>query len=99
MELLATLNVELNLDVLEWATRGECNKYDPNLHYPEGERTQKAQDKIRQAKAVCAVCPIIAECRVRGMNEVFGIWGGLTESERRPFQKNARLTAREKVSA
>lgn len=44
------------------------------------------QVKVAEAKAVCAHCPVLARCRnyglTAGRNEV-GIWGGLTEDERR----------------
>lgn len=36
---------------------------------------------IAAAKAVCAICPVQAECLAAGVGEV-GIWGGLTEAER-----------------
>lgn len=38
-----------------------------------------------RAKAICNVCPVQADCSVYALNikEPFGIWGGLTESERK----------------
>lgn len=38
-----------------------------------------------RAKAVCQVCPVQRQCRDYAItiNEPYGIWGGLTESERR----------------
>jgi WhiB family redox-sensing transcriptional regulator len=36
------------------------------------------------AKAVCATCPVIAQCRAHAIavQEPYGIWGGLSEEER-----------------
>lgn len=43
-----------------------------------------------QAKSICAGCPMLALCREWGMdNELYGIWGGMTESERRKARKAA----------
>jgi WhiB family redox-sensing transcriptional regulator len=38
-----------------------------------------------RAKAVCQVCPVKSECRDYALTikEPYGIWGGLTETERR----------------
>lgn len=38
-----------------------------------------------RAKAVCQVCPVVGECRAYALQirEPYGIWGGLTETERR----------------
>ncbi len=40
-----------------------------------------------RAKAVCQVCPVVVECRAYALQirEPYGIWGGLTESERRRY--------------
>lgn len=38
--------------------------------------------QFAQAKAVCATCPVITPCLIRGMNEVEGIWGGKLPDER-----------------
>lgn len=38
--------------------------------------------QIALAKAVCATCPVITECRTLGMNEEEGIWGGKLPDER-----------------
>lgn len=63
--------------------QGACLETDPELHFPASE-TRHFAEQITRAKAVCDSCPVIAACRAHGLaNEEFGIWGGLTESERR----------------
>ena len=49
-----------------------------------GEKDERERREIR-AKAVCQVCPVADECRdyAFAIKEPYGIWGGLTESERR----------------
>lgn len=62
-----------------WKAQGACRDVDPRLFFPErGEST-------REAKAVCAGCPVRAECLEYALDqhEHFGIWGGTSERERR----------------
>lgn len=65
---------------------GLCRQTDPDLFFPSpGEAV-----KVRQAKAVCAQCPLLADCRdyimetERGwyLSLRHGIWGGMTPLER-----------------
>lgn len=66
-------------DDMAWAEHGACQGVDPALFFPErGAST-------REAKAVCARCEVREECLDYAMRhtERFGIWGGLSERERR----------------
>ena len=49
----------------------------------ESDTERRARE--RAAKRVCAACPVRRECLdfALRLREPFGIWGGLTESERR----------------
>lgn len=54
------------------------------------EDIEIAQDRIEIAKAICAGCPVSAECLEASRNEPTGIWGGLDVAERaRHFGKSA----------
>lgn len=55
--------------------------YPPMHHESRDERAQREQ----LAKTICMGCPVQAACRdyALGIREPFGIWGGLTEYERR----------------
>ena len=44
----------------------------------------------QEAREVCAGCEVVEECRAAGRMEKFGVWGGLSERERRQYR---RLTA------
>jgi WhiB family redox-sensing transcriptional regulator len=47
------------------------------------------------AKSICRTCPHKAECAEWGIkNEAFGIWGGLTERDRRPLRKALNITVK-----
>src|ERR1041384_1312781 len=62
----------------EWAKRGACRNTDPDLLFVQGA----AQNR---AKAVCLGCPVRTECLADALDNriEFGVWGGLTERERR----------------
>ncbi|MFI6918443.1 WhiB family transcriptional regulator [Nonomuraea spiralis] len=66
---------------IRWLRKGACRSSDPDLFFPLAPSPlQEAR-----AKAVCALCPVIAECRSYALRagETEGIWGGLTPQERR----------------
>lgn len=62
----------------DWATQGQCSTQDPDALFVEGKEQ-------RVAKAVCKGCPVIAECLADALDNrtPFGVWGGMTERERR----------------
>jgi WhiB family redox-sensing transcriptional regulator len=69
--------------VQPWPLRGACRDADPELFFtPEGERGTMREYREADAKAVCAGC--LAECRASALEEriPYGVWGGLSETER-----------------
>jgi WhiB family redox-sensing transcriptional regulator len=63
----------------EWTEQALCAQTDPESFYPEkGEPTANA-------KKVCARCEVKAECLAYALDnrERYGVWGGLSERERR----------------
>ena len=74
-----------NSDVWEWQLKGACRGMDSAYFFhPEGERGPARASREARAKAVCERCPVIEECRRHALavQEPYGIWGGLSESER-----------------
>lgn len=51
-------------------------------------------ERIRKARSICAVCPVVEECLEYALErrEVYGIWGGKTERERQRIRKQRRMT-------
>lgn len=51
---------------------------------PKGLRGSSLRSLERDAKKVCAECPVVARCLQHALesNEPFGIWGGMTSTER-----------------
>jgi WhiB family redox-sensing transcriptional regulator len=62
----------------DWAVRAACRATDPDALFVQGA----AQNR---AKAVCAGCPVRTECLADALDNriEFGVWGGMTERERR----------------
>ena len=84
--------------VVNWRDRAACLDCDTDLFFPIGT-TGPAVERINEAKAVCARCPVSAACLLWAVEVGVedGIWGGLTEDERRAMkrsQRNQRRRAR-----
>ena len=71
----------------DWETRAACKGRDPSLFFGPNQFEPKRDREAREeaAKAVCARCPVILHCRERAIlrGELYGVWGGLGEVERR----------------
>lgn len=72
----------LDADTADWRDRAACRDEDTELFFPLGTASEAA---IAMAKAVCRRCPVRDECLTWALEsgEEHGIWGGLTENERR----------------
>lgn len=55
-----------------------------HLFYRDGE-----DRSYREARLLCAVCPVRAECAEEGAGEPDGMWGGLTPRQRRRGRQGA----------
>ena len=73
------------LDEAGWQERALCAETDPEAFFPE------KGGSTREAKRVCLGCDVRAECLEYALenDERFGIWGGLSERERRRVKKEA----------
>jgi WhiB family redox-sensing transcriptional regulator len=76
-----------------WPESAVCRQADPELFFPIGS-TGAAAAGIRQAKAVCARCPVQQPCLAYALitRQEFGIWGGCDENERRLLHRQWRET-------
>ena len=79
---------DVGLDVGEepdWQERALCAQTDPEAFFPE------KGGSTREAKRVCRSCEVRTECLEYALenDERFGIWGGLSERERRKLKKRA----------
>ncbi len=89
LEALATRRPLPEDAVWAWTARAACRGMDPDTFFPgRGAPT-------REAKAVCARCPVKADCLKAALEERerFGIWGGFSERERRRLRRRVNAGA------
>ena len=72
-------------DHWEWQYEGSCRTMPSEMFFhPDGERGPRRRNRENAAKAICASCPVIQQCRTHALavQEPYGIWGGLSEDDR-----------------
>jgi len=77
---------------MAWQDFANCRGADPDLFFPErGAST-------RTAKGICRECSVQVECLEFAIvsSEKFGIWGALSERERRKIRKERRIAAEQR---
>ena len=72
-------------DEQSWQERALCAQTDPEAFFPE------KGGSTREAKRICTGCEVRSECLEYALehDERFGIWGGLSERERRRLKRRA----------
>jgi WhiB family redox-sensing transcriptional regulator len=72
-------------NALAWQADSLCAQTDPEAFFPE------KGGSTRDAKKICTSCEVRVECLEYALanDERFGIWGGLSERERRKLRKRA----------
>ena len=73
-----------------WKARANCMGVDPDLFFPERGMS------TREAKEVCRGCVVREDCLEYALanGEKFGIWGGLSERERRRIRRARSMVGR-----
>lgn len=65
---------------IEWREQAACRGMDTDIFFPQEKYG------IAKAKAICARCPVMAECRDYSLtlprDDTRGVWGGMSEGER-----------------
>jgi WhiB family transcriptional regulator, redox-sensing transcriptional regulator len=70
-------------DPTAWTARAACHGHSELFFPPFAERPQTRIKREAKAKAICAGCPVMLECRAYGReHHEYGIWGGENEEER-----------------
>lgn len=82
----ATMSIDALFDAVEgeWQEQALCAQTDPEAFFPEKGGSTK------DAKRICKACAVRDECLEYALehDERFGIWGGLSERERRRWKRN-----------
>lgn len=75
----------------DWRADAACRDADPELFFP-GDEISSARARVKTAKLICRGCPVSATCLSWALayGQEAGIWGGLTEDERRRLHRRGR---------
>ena len=78
----------------DWRHFALCQDLDPELFFPVGT-IGPALEQIAEAKSICADCLVRAECLEWALStgQEYGIWGGMSEAERRLVSPTRREVA------
>ena len=76
---------------MDWVHSAQCKDEDPELFFPIGN-TGPAATQVAAAKSVCMRCEVRAQCLEWAMvtGQDAGVWGGLSEEERRALRRARR---------
>ena len=79
---------------MDWVQRALCRDEDPELFFPVGT-AGPALEQEELAKAVCTRCSVRPECLEWSLitAQDSGVWGGLSEEERRAIRRARRREA------
>ncbi|MBZ9644598.1 WhiB family transcriptional regulator [Streptomyces sp. PSKA30] len=82
-----------------WRERAACLHEDPDLFFPIGN-TGPTLEQIDEARAVCRRCPVVEQCLdwAIQVGQVEGIWGGMTDSERRALRRRQARRTKDTVT-
>jgi WhiB family redox-sensing transcriptional regulator len=74
---------------LEWKEKAACRNLDTSLFFPDSEAD------AGPAKEVCAGCPVREQCLQFALDtrQRDGVWGGMTETERRRIRRRPAAAA------
>lgn len=76
----------ITIPMPDWYADALCAQTDPEAFFPP------IGGSARNAKKVCAVCPVRQEClewSLQQQDRIWGVWGGLSERERRKLKADA----------
>jgi WhiB family redox-sensing transcriptional regulator len=79
------MGIGYEADAQSWQEQALCAETDPEAFFPE------KGGSTREAKKICTGCEVKAQCLEYALSndERFGIWGGLSERERRRLRRRA----------
>jgi len=89
---LEKLVAALQIEDLSWQDLANCQGANADLFFPERGASTRA------AKTICRECQVRVECLEFAIvsSEKFGIWGGLSERERRKIRRQRAITAEQR---
>lgn len=90
---------DVNSDTAEtrWQSQAECRGSDPSVFFPDSQTT----DALRPALFICKGCPVRQQCLDWALDthQEFGIWGGMTEGDRKRVRRRRFRAGRSAVAS
>lgn len=80
----------------DWQVKAACRGTGVDLFFnPDAERGQAKRAREARAKAICAACPVIAQCLdwALSVGEPYGVWGGKSAAERHELRAESKTLA------
>lgn len=80
-------NTKPLLSEWEWQGAASCRGMDSSVFFsPADERRSERRKREEQAQAICRTCPVSRACASFALRtgQAYGVWGNLTEADRRP---------------
>lgn len=76
---------------MTWETLAACAGMDTEMFFP-GDRRKGEPERIRNAFAACARCPVQRDCLEYAIEtDMRGIWGGMDTAERKRYAREHDL--------
>ena len=84
----------ITYDPDDWRQDAACRDLDTAIFFPDTD------EEVAAALAVCATCPVREACLEFALvtRQDDGVWGGLTETERRRLRRRRQEAARRKAA-
>lgn len=70
-----------------WQHHAECISHDPDTCFPENDEPHL----FAIAKKMCEECPVVGFCLEIGIDDKWGVWGGLDPIERQKLVKSGKV--------
>lgn len=82
-------------NAMDWRHEAACRDVDPEIFFPVGT-SGPALAQIEAAKAICETCGVREPCLEWALRtgQDSGVWGGLTEDERRALRRDRAVRQR-----
>ncbi|MGW1162626.1 WhiB family transcriptional regulator [Streptomyces sp. NPDC002513] len=85
------------LDDWQWQQSAACRGMSSSVFFsPSGERGRARRDREEQARRICRHCEVAEICAATALRhgEEYGVWGGLSDGQRRRTKAIARAVGR-----
>jgi len=89
----STRRKTVSADSGDWWAHAACRGADLAVFFsPDDERGHARDRREAQARRICRPCPVLAQCRDHALavGEPYGVWGGMTEGDRRTHRRRFR---------